>query len=421
MSQVGFGSYRISIRSTEHRQALVTALSTGCTLIDTSANYTNGESEELIGSVLKEYPNFQPLIVTKAGYIQGSNILVLEELNRKNLAIEDLVEISDTLKHSIHPEFLENQLDQSLKRLQKDSIDFFLLHNPEYYFQSENPTQDEYYGRLKKAFIYCEEEVRKGRIKYYGISSNNFILPLNHPEVTDLIKIIKILQDIGAIHFKMVQFPFNLIEIGALEKLGDYGDKSLLELCMQNNLLSVINRPLNAFTQNNLIRLATYEDQYKDLNEKNAQETFENAINILKNKWNISSDEITTSNDFYDIEIIKQFTDLWKSLKTPDAVDQVYFSHFFPFIARVWGRSLTSNESQPFYDLMEISQLYSRRNLSEKAIEFKKQAQQIGLLPDSDDRPFSTMAIETYLDYGFDYVLVGMKKVEYVDQLKHLF
>ena len=70
---------------------------------------------------------------------------------------------------------------------------------------------------------------------------------------------------------------------------------------------------------------------------------------------------------------------------------------------------------------MEISQLYSRRNLSEKAIEFKKQAQQIGLLPDSDDRPFSTMAIETYLDYGFDYVLVGMKKVEYVDQLKHLF
>ena len=167
MSQVGFGSYRVSIRSSEHRQALVAALSAGCSLIDTSANYTNGESEELIGSVLKEYPQFKPIIVTKAGYIQGSNINVLEELNNKNLAVEDLVDISETLKHSIHPEFLENQLDQSLKRLQKDSVDYFLLHNPEYYFQSTNSTQDEYYTRLKKAFIYCEEEVKKGRIKHY--------------------------------------------------------------------------------------------------------------------------------------------------------------------------------------------------------------------------------------------------------------
>ncbi len=421
MSQVGFGSYRVSIRSNEHRQALILAIQEGCALIDTSANYTNGESEELIGSVLKEYPHLKPFIVTKAGYIQGNNILVVNELNQKNQACEDLVEISQTLKHSIHPEFLENQLDQSLKRLQRDSVDYFLLHNPEYYFQSENPNQDEYYARLKKAFIYCEEEVKKGRIKYYGISSNNFILPLNHPEVTDLNKILNILENIGATSFKMVQFPFNLIEIGALEKGNDYGEESLLELCMKNNLLSVVNRPLNAFTKDGLIRLATYEDQYKDLNDQNAQVIFENAINILKKKWDESSDENITSEDFYEIGMIKQFTELWKSLKTPDAVEQVYFTHFFPFIARVWGKGLTPEESQPFYDLMEASQLYSRRNLSNRANEFKKQAQQIGLLPDSDARPFATMVIETYLDYGFDYVLVGMKKPEYVDQLKHLF
>lgn len=254
MGQVGFGSYRVSIRSQEHRQSLIAALAAGCSLIDTSANYTNGESEELIGSVLSEHPEFKPILVTKAGYIQGKNLAVLEDLNSKNLAVDDLVDISETLKHSIHPDFLENQLGQSLKRLQRDSVDYFLLHNPEYYFQSENPTQDEYYARLKKAFIFCEEEVKKGRIKHYGVSSNNFTLPINDPEVTDLSKILTILAEIGAKNFKMVQFPFNLIEIGALEKLGDYGNESLLELCMQNNLLSVVNRPLNAFTQSSLIR-----------------------------------------------------------------------------------------------------------------------------------------------------------------------
>lgn len=421
MGQVGFGSYRVSIRSKEHRQALVNALTAGCSLIDTSANYTNGESEELIGSVLKEHPNFKPIIVTKAGYIQGSNLALIEELNAKNLAVDDLVDISDTLKHSIHPDFLESQLTLSLKRLQRDSVDYFLLHNPEYYFQGENPTQEEYYARLKKAFIYCEEEVTKGRIKHYGVSSNNFTLPINDPQVTDLSKILMILGEIGAKNFKMVQFPFNLIEIGALEKLGDYGDESLLELCMQNNLLSVVNRPLNAFTQSSLIRLATYEDMYKDLDEKKAEALFEKCMTILKDKWAEGSDETTTADDFNEVDMIKQFTGLWNTLQTPDAVEQVYYGHFFPFIARVWGKSLTPAESQPFYDLMEVSQIYSRRNLSNKAIEFKKQAQQVGLLPDEESRPFATMAIETYLDYGFDYVLVGMRKPEYVDQLKHLF
>lgn len=421
MSQVGFGSYRVSVRSKEHRKALVAALEAGCSLIDTSANYTNGQSEELIGSVLKDHPNFKPLIVTKAGYIQGSNLEVIDELNSRNLAVDDLVDISDELKHSIHPEFLENQLGLSLNRLGVESVDYFLLHNPEYYFQSPDANQEEYYARLKKAFIYCEEEVKKGRIKAYGVSSNNFTLPLNDPQVTDLNKIIIILGEIGAKNFKMVQFPFNLIEIGALEKFGDYGDESLLELCMQHGFKSVINRPLNAFTQNNLVRLATYESTYENLDNKEAKETFELCMKLLRDKWIEGSDEVTTADDFNDVDIIKQITGLWNTLPTPDAVEQVYFGHLFPFAARLWGGGLTPAESQPFYKLMEYSLVYSRRNLSVKALDFKKQAQQIGLLPEGEERPFATMAIETYLDYGFDYVLVGMKKPEYVDQLKHLF
>lgn len=421
MGQVGFGAYRISIRSNEHREALTLALKSGCSLIDTSSNYTNGDSEELIGDVLLKNPEFKPLIVTKAGYIQGKNLLALQELNSKGLALEDLVDISPELKHSIHPEFLENQLSQSLSRLKKESVDYFLLHNPEYYFQVEGATKDEYYARLEKAFIYCESEVKKGRIKAYGVSSNNFVLPVDEREHTSLPRILEILKKIDAKNFKMVQFPFNLIEIGALEKLGEYGDESLLELCMQNNLISVVNRPLNAFTQNKLVRLATYESAYKDLDEKAANESFLNAMKILKEKWSEGSDEITTADDFEAVEMIKQFSDLWNDLPTPDAVEQVYQGHFFPFVAKVWGKNLTAEESRPFYELMEYSQIYSRRNLSNKALGFRNQAQQVGLLPEDPDKKFSVMAVETYLDYGFDYILVGMRKPSYVEELSHLF
>ncbi|MFA6235708.1 MAG: aldo/keto reductase [Bacteriovorax sp.] len=425
MGKVGFGGYRVSIKSIEHRQALILALKDGCSLIDTSSNYTNGESEELIGSVLSENPIFKPLIVTKAGYIQGRNLDIIQELNANGLAIEDLVDLGENLKHSIHPDFLKNQLDGSLKRLKRSSVDIFLLHNPEYYFKTEGATQVEYYRRIQKAFAYLETEVESGRIKSYGISSNNFILPPTDPEVTDLKKVLEAAKkNSPKNHFTTIQFPFNLIEIGALEKFGEYGDESLLELAQLNNLTTMINRPLNAFTNNKLVRLATYEFFTKDFDEKDAQSEFESAMALLEKKWkeSSSSDHMAEDENFNQIPLIKQFTELWKTLPTADAVEQVYYGHFFPFIARLWeSGGLSASESEPFYKLLENSLMYSRINMSLKAHEFQKQAASVGLIPSESERPFAVDVLETYLNYGFDYVLLGMKKPEYVNQVKHLF
>ncbi|MDD4973152.1 MAG: aldo/keto reductase [Bacteriovorax sp.] len=425
MGQVGFGSYRISIRSVEHRLALTTALKLGCPLIDTSANYTNGESEELIGAVLSENPDFRPILVTKAGYIQGQNLRIIEELNSKGLAIEDLVDLSADLKHSIHPDFLKNQLDNSLKRLQKNSIDIFLLHNPEYYFKSVGASQEEYYRRIEKAFRYLEEEVQLGRIKSYGISSNNFVLPITDSDVTNLVRVLEVAKNISITnHFTTIQFPFNLIEIGALEKFGEYGDHSLLELAQMNGLTTMINRPLNAFTNNQLVRLATYEFLTDNFDENKAKEDFESAMKIIEEKWKATSvdDEMAHDSDINEVGLIKQFKELWNTLPTPDAVDQVYHAHFFPFLAGIWGAGgLTPIEAAPFYKLFEHSQMFARKNMSKKALEFKAQAANIGLIPKEISRPFAVEVIETYLNYGFDFVLLGMRKVEYVNQVSHLF
>ena len=424
MGKIGFGTYRLSIRSAEHKKALTLALSNGCSLIDTAANYTNGDSERLIGEVLRENPSFKPIIMTKAGYIQGESLKLLQDLHAAGKAREDLVEVDEHLKHSIHPDFLQAQFEGSLARLGLEKIDYFLLHNPEYYFKSPGANQDEYYERIQKAFIYLESEVEKGRIKGYGISSNNFILPLNDAEVTNLSRVVECAIQIKALHFKIVQFPFNLLEINALEKLGEFGDESLLELCQRHDLLTVVNRPLNAFSQGQLVRLATYDD--KKLDEARAEACFKECMDKLRERWNAQVDSeqdgLTDKNDFDQIDMIKQFTEIWNKLPTPDAVEQVFYGHFFPFLARAWGNGgLSPEESRPYYQLFEYAELYSRKHLSSKARDFKNQAQQVGLLPIQDDVPFSVMAIETYLDYGFDYVLVGMKKTEYVDQLKHLF
>jgi len=79
-SRLGFGGYRVTIDEEEHRQALTKALTEGCNLIDTSTNYTDGDSERLIGAVLSELvkgravARDEVILVSKIGYVQGHNL-----------------------------------------------------------------------------------------------------------------------------------------------------------------------------------------------------------------------------------------------------------------------------------------------------------------------------------------------------------
>jgi hypothetical protein len=54
ISQVGFGSYRVSLGDKTQEQALRQALQSGINLVDTSSNYGDGGAERLIGRVLGE-------------------------------------------------------------------------------------------------------------------------------------------------------------------------------------------------------------------------------------------------------------------------------------------------------------------------------------------------------------------------------
>ena len=71
---LGFGCYRVADGHPEHEAALRSYLDLGGNLIDTSANYTDGLSEILVGKIVRDYPREQVIVVTKAGYIQGQNM-----------------------------------------------------------------------------------------------------------------------------------------------------------------------------------------------------------------------------------------------------------------------------------------------------------------------------------------------------------
>jgi aryl-alcohol dehydrogenase-like predicted oxidoreductase len=414
-TQLGFGAYRISIRSKEHREALTAALEAGCPLIDTSSNYTDGESEALIGEVL-EKTGKKPLLISKVGYIQGNNLEVIKELNADGKATEDLVVINEHLKHSIHPDFIRNQLERTLKRLGVSQLDAYLLHNPEYYLKTKDSNKEDYYRRIQDAFNCLEEMVAAGKIKSYGVSSNTLVDPKDDHESTDLDRLYQAAKAVNDNHhFKYIQFPLNLIELGALER--QYNGLTLLEKATELGLKTMINRPFNAFSSQGFIRLANYEIP-SDLTDEMAGIHLQDKLRPLQAKWDEQKEP--GDEDLYEVSFMQQFRDIWYKQKTPDGVEQLFYQYFFPFIAQVWGGDLSVEESQPFYDLFDLAIAYSRRNMNELANQFKKQAQKSGLLP-NEDTNLTDLAIDKYKSMGVDYILIGMKRPHYVNNLKKYF
>ena len=297
VSGAGFGGYRIDRSSDAHQEALTKALQSGINIVDTSANYADGGSERLIGAVLgdlasrEEIRRSEIVVVSKGGYLQGENYRLSQERQRGGRPFPEIVPYGEGLEHCIHPQFLCEQIDKSLERLQLDTIDCYLLHNPEYYLKwaegmdvPATEAQEEYLRRIREAFLYLEEEVARGRIRYYGISSNTFVSSQEDYAFTSLSKAWEIAETIRSDHhFRVIECPCNLFEAGAITRTNQPGGESLLEFAVKTGLAVLINRPLNAIQGNGIIRLA--ENVYKEQAAKEAV-IFCKQVAAVDPEWN---------------------------------------------------------------------------------------------------------------------------------------
>jgi hypothetical protein len=266
-SLLGFGGYRIDDRTPEHTAALEKALLGGVNLIDTPTNYTDGCSESCIGDVLGRHRREEIIVVSKVGYVQGQALRLAQAREQRGSAFPEVVKYTDGCWHCIHPEFLADQLGRSLGRLRVEKVDVYLLHNPEYFLTdaakrrtraSLDTLRDEFYDRIRRAFSYLEDEVRRGRIGFYGISSNTFVVQASDPEATALERMWTIAGEVAREHhFAVTQLPANLFESGAmLTRNNSSGTRTVLEFAREHDLAVLVNRPLNGFHRERLIRLA---------------------------------------------------------------------------------------------------------------------------------------------------------------------
>ncbi len=281
-SRLGFGTYRVDTKEPEHRDALKKALREGVNLIDTSTNYMDGDSERLVGSVLRELiksgelTREEVIVVSKIGYVQGDNLKQAEAREQAGRPYPDMVKYGEGIWHCIHPEYLADQLTLSLDRLGLATLDICLLHNPEYFLSEATHheggdlalSQNAFYRRIEQAFTFFESQVAAGRIHYYGVSSNTVTADPSDAEATSLSRLCDAAraaaaaQGIDRHHFAVLQCPMNLYETGALvtPNTGVDQRETVLEVAQREGIAVLVNRPLNAMPtkKSGVLRLADF-------------------------------------------------------------------------------------------------------------------------------------------------------------------
>ncbi len=364
-SKVGYGSYRVHNQSEEHITTLKEAIKAGCNLIDTSTNYTDGGSESLIGDVLcdliagEKIRREEIIVVSKVGYMQGKNLDEAMQREQTGQPFAEVVKYMEGCWHCIHPDFLVDQWNHSANRLGLETIDVYLLHNPEYFLsdaqkRSRNSTnfnnsQESFYDRVYRAFVQMEQLALNGKIRFYGISSNTFPSPKTDFEHASLHRVYEAACKAGAtVHgdsrannFKVIQLPYNLLEHGALTTVNNEIDRNyvtVLEGAISLGIGVLVNRPLNAIVNNRMTRLAQHPyDPNLDypaeisIAERRFSQTETRLQGVLKS-WGIfdSVRNQANLNLFYDVS--QQLPGFLPHVQNRDHWEQILYGHLIPQI-----------------------------------------------------------------------------------------
>ena len=426
LSQFGFGTYRLT-NSSEHKTILKKAIQSGINLIDTATNYHHGDAEIAIGNVIQEliYDNDitreEVTIISKAGYLEGKTY------TKYSQTFNNITHLSQQAGHCIDPKFLETQLSESLLRLNLDYLDAYLIQNPEIYFiNNKNSNEETYYKQIKEALLYLETEVKKGRIHYYGISSNTFDTNQTNTNSTSLNKLLEIVKEIPNHHFKIIQCPFNLIEHSLAKRKNAI---SFFELAHNHNLDLITNRPLNAMINNQLFKLVDVDE--------NTEITDIEIDDLIQNGLDHEASLKTTLKD-KEIPDISPYLTLFEKLNETQSTTITYFTFkgllediFIPQIDHIISLfeefNLDSDIEHQFLNYFslfnhtakELSHYYKQIHQT-KIIELK------ATLPNhiSNDIPIHTIALQSYKNTPYiTATLIGITHEEHLESalnnLKH--
>lgn len=371
MSNFAFGTNRISEHNPQHITALKEAIKSGITMIDTSSNYMDGASERAISIALNEFDD----------------------------SLVDEIEIVSKYKLSQN---LDEQLKLSLERLNRRSLNCYLIEYPEEFLiqavgdgVSKDDRLDEMNAKFFDAFLDLELAVKDKKIASYGISSDAF--SLNHSSeyflpYEDVLTLAgDAAREVGneKHSFTTIELPINLLEQEGLK---------CSSWAKENGVRVLANRVFNAQKDNLNYRLAEYDqsrEYYHHLNE--LMEVCDN--DMLRPLYNLVEQLDETKHKFgwigdYDSFLFTQMIPHIKnSLEVIDEDNRETMLNFIDMFLTEYKKMVAYECSRSTKIALKdiFAECYS--SMQECALRFLMQRESI------------------------DYIIVGMRKPSYVDEI----
>lgn len=192
LPKIGFGTWKIGGGSrpdpktdSVSRTALHTALEVGYTHFDTAETYADGHSEELLGRAIRE-----------AG-VGRELLFITSKVQPAHLKYEQVLKACEG----------------SLKRLQMDYLDLYLIH-----WHSTSAKYEDTFRALNKL-------VRDGKVKHLGVSNFN-------------LRLLKLSQKLSETPIITNQVPYSVSD-------RSYVKNGVLEYCQQNDIFVTAYSPVD--------------------------------------------------------------------------------------------------------------------------------------------------------------------------------
>jgi aryl-alcohol dehydrogenase-like predicted oxidoreductase len=162
-----------------YRSVVPRALEAGVNVFDTSISYRQQTSERALGRALARAFREQVaqrdevLVISKCGYLSpdaesvmdGRRYLVRTYLDSGLVSLDEVV----NGVHVLSPRFIADQIERSRRNLGLDTIDLYLLEDPELQLAARGPTG--FREALATWFEALEAAVERGAIAAYGLST----------------------------------------------------------------------------------------------------------------------------------------------------------------------------------------------------------------------------------------------------------
>jgi len=204
-----------------YRSAVPRALELGANVFDTSISYRQQTSERALGRALSRAfregvaARDEVFVVSKCGYLSADAESVMDGRRYllRTYVESGLVDLADVTNgvHVLTPRFVADQVARSRENLGLDTIDLYMLEDPELLLAARGPS--DFKKELAALFETLEAAVAGGAIASYGLSTwHGLLVPYGERGHLSMFELLETAIDVGGPehHLRGVALPYSV-------------------------------------------------------------------------------------------------------------------------------------------------------------------------------------------------------------------